>query len=630
MPYNRPDDLPKEVLDKYKNPKQRRAFMAAFNSSFESCMSDDGEKDKCEQRAFGAAHTAAAGVKKSLRDQPKMTAVMLRKSRPLIAARNFLQRQFPEGDWTPDDQFHMTMVSLLDEAQHPKLPALDAEPLEIKVTGLSLWETTKDDYAVVFDVEPSPEMEDLQKTLYEHYKDFDRSGYSDPENWIPHITLGYMPTAPDPMPDLDFDPFVIEGKRIELVQKKTTISRKNLHHARSEKTEVKIWQDEWGNLRDGFMPYEQPDVAYDPLGADDLEGCANCTFFLGNACALVMGSISPTGYCDLWQGVEVESEMEDLVEQEMGMMSKLLHAMGLRGKKSIIDGPSGFKVMPGGKRWVGWYSNAYQDKDSEGFPTAAIQRDINRMWADDAFPELWFYHVPGSKHGQADWVGLIGRFVVATGTFDESPLAKAFVKTYSDETMSHGFVYNPERKIDGWYWDYATFEISPTPVGAEANPLTRFEVNDMGLSEKQIAELRERLGPLADPLIEAGKSATAQADASGIAYKASPPSKEDDMKKPSDSEEEDDMKADLEAIKASVSQLTDVVMKLALQPAPAPAAPAPAPDPDTSRAGLSEEMKAQILAHYDAMLKFEERDKSFSEMTLGEQVMTVLQNGGGK
>lgn len=615
MPYQKVTDLPKEVLDKYKNPKQRRAFMGAFNSQYESCMSDGGEKDKCEERAFATAHTAAQGVKKTMRDQPKMAALMLRKSRPLVAARNFLQRQYPEGEWTSDDQFHMTMVTLLDDAYHAKLPRLEAAPLDIKITSLSLWETTSDDYAVVFDIEPSPEMEALQKSLYDFYDGHERSGFSDPENWIPHVTLGYLPSSPEIMPNMDFDPFVITGKRVELMQQKTTISSRALRGKREEK----LFIDNQGDLEIGAYKYTQQEAGYDPLGGDDVEACANCRWFVGNSCIIVDGYISPTGYSN--QYVPVEVMPDEYSAPDVGWMSKFLHAMGLRDKKAILDGPSGFKVIQDGKRWIGWYTNAYKDRDEEGFPTAAIQRDINRMWGSNEFPELWFYHVPGTKHGQADWVGMIGRFVVATGTFDDTEMAKALVKSYSHETMSHGFVYNPDKKLDGWYWDYATFEISPTPIGAEANPLTRFEVKDMSLSEKQIAELRERLGPLADPLIAAGKSATAEADAAGIAFKASEAT---DGQDPEDEKPEDEnMKASLQALQATVGQLADVVTQLALRPEPAAKSEGSAP-----KSALSEDMQKSILAHYEAVMAAEEQNKSFNEMSLGEQVVAVLQRGG--
>jgi len=51
MPYRSIEDLPKAQTDQY-NPRQKKAFLEAFNSAYEEYHHD-------ESRAFAVAHSAA-------------------------------------------------------------------------------------------------------------------------------------------------------------------------------------------------------------------------------------------------------------------------------------------------------------------------------------------------------------------------------------------------------------------------------------------------------------------------------------------------------------------------------------------------------------------------------------------
>jgi hypothetical protein len=216
---------------------------------------------------------------------------------------------------------------------------------------------------------------------------------------------------------------------------------------------------------------------------------------------------------------------------------------------------------------------------------------------------LWFYHIPGTKHGQADWVGLVGRFVLATGEFDDSPLAKSLIPTYKDERVSHGFRYNADMKVSGWYWDFDTFEISPVPKGREANPYTYFEVMSM-LDDNQVSELEKRLPPdLAKQLIQQATEATDKADKSGVAFKA-----EDD--KPSEKQDASPLDARVTAIEGAVVQIGEY-MKTLTAVLSAKAEDMDDEDDDEkedeekSRSQLvpilSDEMKKAIVADYEAL-----------------------------
>ena len=221
---------------------------------------------------------------------------------------------------------------------------------------------------------------------------------------------------------------------------------------------------------------------------------------------------------------------------------------------SLFTTRAGFKVLDDGT-WIAWYTNSYEDNEGEIFAEKAIAADIDRMNEDGEFPELWFWHVKGTKHGQAIAAAKVGRFAVAVGEFDDTRLAKAFKAYYQvvgDMALSHGFFYEPEDKIDGVFEAYQTFEISVLPPESAANPYTAYslkETKEMGeVSEKVRAALIEALGKEAtDQLIASGKAATLTLDQSGVAFKADKP----------DSGEDEEMDA-----KAMLSKMMETMSKM--------------------------------------------------------------------
>ena len=158
----------------------------------------------------------------------------------------------------------------------------------------------------------------------------------------------------------------------------------------------------------------------------------------------------------------------------------------LRGGQKARDEPltGGFKSLGNGL-WVGWYSNNFEDYQKEWFPSKATDEFIARVDRKEVdAPELYFWHYP-YRFGAAKAIARIAldgspqspSFTVAVGTYDDTPAAKAFEKAMSNKVypMSHGFHYAPAFKQDGAYHYYNTFEVSPLPPHAPANPYTLFE-----------------------------------------------------------------------------------------------------------------------------------------------------------
>jgi len=154
---------------------------------------------------------------------------------------------------------------------------------------------------------------------------------------------------------------------------------------------------------------------------------------------------------------------------------------------------SGFKLIQGGNLWVAWYSNAAMDLQGEFFPRKATDEFIGRVDTKELPPpQLWWFHLKGSKHGDAKVLGRVGLLTLAVGGFDTTSIAEKFKSYYRDnqQELSHGFWYDPEQFSDGAYNYYNTFEITTLPPGNAANPYTAFEVKDMNPEKlKQLANI---------------------------------------------------------------------------------------------------------------------------------------------
>ena len=184
-----------------------------------------------------------------------------------------------------------------------------------------------------------------------------------------------------------------------------------------------------------------------------------------------------------------------------------------------------FKAI--GSRWYALWSNSFQDHDDEYFAEKAIDEYVRRVDVGAVpYPELWLWHTPGTKHGQAEWVGRIGHFAVAAGSFDDTPAGKAaqahYAKAGGDYGMSHGFTYDPGQKSDGVFHQFNTFEISVLPAKAAANPYTQFsEVFEMEMDDEKFAFLARVLGSeeIAQQLVTATEDKSRAMEALDVRYK---------------------------------------------------------------------------------------------------------------
>ena len=225
------------------------------------------------------------------------------------------------------------------------------------------------------------------------------------------------------------------------------------------------------------------------------------------------------------------------------------------GRKDAEPETSGFKAYDNG-RWVAWWTNNFEDREGEIITAKAIDDYIARVDAGIVpFPELRTWHIPGSNYGTADWLGRIGHFAVASGTFDDTDKGRAaqkhFAKTRRRYQMSHGFYYPVSAKEGKVYHRINTFEISDIPPKAKrfaaANPYTDFSgAMDMLTKEKR-DELVLKFGEeIAESIIQHTEGKSKAVAALGERYK--------DFTAPADAE------ANAESVEIDLKQLiADVI-----------------------------------------------------------------------
>lgn len=148
-----------------------------------------------------------------------------------------------------------------------------------------------------------------------------------------------------------------------------------------------------------------------------------------------------------------------------------------------LDLTKRFKIFTdpdGRQRWLSFSSNAFEDLEKELFTTEALKEAV--AWADKSGERgpLLIYHVPSAEVGQCDFQAVTSRFLVESGTFDDTPLGlKAldyFVKSDEDHQMSIGYQYRPGDELDGQYDWLRVIERSVCPFGTAANPWTDFQL----------------------------------------------------------------------------------------------------------------------------------------------------------
>lgn len=182
-------------------------------------------------------------------------------------------------------------------------------------------------------------------------------------------------------------------------------------------------------------------------------------------------------------------------------------------------------------RWFAVFSNKFRDDDNP--PEILSEKShINFVEMVDSgvapYPELWHWHIPGSRWGQSDWVAYDDElgFQLASGYVDPGnhDEAKAIMELEEPLGVSHGLeVLERNSKDETIIESYVSIEISELPMEAAANKLTGFSLIEaeedqvkgipeekrehllsVGLTEDKISEIESDLEAKAGKANEAG------------------------------------------------------------------------------------------------------------------------------
>lgn len=190
-------------------------------------------------------------------------------------------------------------------------------------------------------------------------------------------------------------------------------------------------------------------------------------------------------------------------------------------------------------RWFARYSNHFRDDDN---PPEIISSQSHKTFVDMVdkglapYPELWLWHVPEWKFGQADWVAYDDSgFALASGTVDKGKENIAvWLSKQKDVLVSHGMPPSTivrDETDPSVIVQHETREISPLPGWAAANRITgwvltppKFKQGDnaMSIPLDKRAKLVEGWGideSWLDALEQSNASAAKQADSDGVESK---------------------------------------------------------------------------------------------------------------
>jgi len=203
------------------------------------------------------------------------------------------------------------------------------------------------------------------------------------------------------------------------------------------------------------------------------------------------------------------------------------------GEAQFEDEAVGFKVYWDEKsnlpRWLAKSSNAFKDKHEEIFRTNALEEAVDHADKSEDRGPLLFFHVPGAQVGSCDFQAVIGRFLVESGTFDDTELGRKMVGYLNDHPedvfgISIGYKYDRQDREDGIYDWLRITERSLTPPGAQANPWCELVASskeiDMSLTDTKKAALIEVFGEeRAGSIIASAESQTKELEEQGVAFK---------------------------------------------------------------------------------------------------------------
>lgn len=157
------------------------------------------------------------------------------------------------------------------------------------------------------------------------------------------------------------------------------------------------------------------------------------------------------------------------------------------------------KQADGRTRWFGRYSNAWLDRDGEILTEEAHKDYIQWAYDNGTLPELWLWHAPGTRVGEADWLDFSEGFAHASGLIDSGKETAIEALKSQDLGMSHGFLALQQGK---WVRRYRSYELSILPRERAAVETSGFNLLDAAKGTEVMAFTDERRAWLVSALGE--------------------------------------------------------------------------------------------------------------------------------
>jgi len=202
---------------------------------------------------------------------------------------------------------------------------------------------------------------------------------------------------------------------------------------------------------------------------------------------------------------------------------------------SEVYGKLGFKTFTArdGRPWIlTWTTNSFRDREGEIFRQKALEDYVGRMASRDVKGEFWFWHIPGTRFGTIQWQGMVGRFLVEAGPFDDTPVGRKFQRFFAQHPRfhkdlapegwgtSHGYLYLPGDRADREYEWLDKFETTVLPMSKASNPWNpQLEVLEMNDTQRKALETVGG-ADLVQWVQDLGDNRTKELEEKGVAYKA--------------------------------------------------------------------------------------------------------------
>lgn len=149
----------------------------------------------------------------------------------------------------------------------------------------------------------------------------------------------------------------------------------------------------------------------------------------------------------LWENPVPNAEVIDALEALNNQFSAMLRVGALENDDMMMrersDVPQTWFVKESGTpRWMGVWSNNFQDTQREVLKASAHREYVDYVNKSGDFPELWLWHIPFLPIGQSDFIEFDEQtgMAVASGTFHDefAFLAKEMADSGQAWQMSHG------------------------------------------------------------------------------------------------------------------------------------------------------------------------------------------------